>query len=281
MDKTSRRMSFMTIPCLPAKCIQKPSKEDAFAIMKKIKRLLRFSLFLLTVFCLAFLVTGSAAIFRPAFFDSMPKMQEARRLIFLRDAVAERVHQREHYVTIDEMPDSLLDAIVAVEDSRFYSHHGFDPEAIARATLVNLQYGRIEEGASTITQQLAKNLFLSDEQSLDRKLEEALLSLDLEMHYSKDEILELYLNTIYFGSGFYGIHEASVGYFGREPHELNLPETSMLAGIPNAPSVYSPYVDFMLAKKRQIVVLDAMVRTGCISESVAESAKIKPLYFAH
>ena len=241
--------------------------------MKKIKRLLRFSLFLLTVFCLAFLVTGSAAIFRPAFFDSMPKMQEARRLIFLRDAVAERVHQREHYVT--------LDAVVAVEDSRFYSHHGFDPEAIARAALVNLQYGRIEEGASTITQQLAKNLFLSDEQSLDRKLEEALLSLDLEMHYSKDEILELYLNTIYFGSGFYGIHEASVGYFGREPHELDLPETSMLAGIPNAPSVYSPYVDFMLAKKRQIVVLDAMVRTGCITESVAESAKIKPLYFAH
>ena len=249
--------------------------------MKKIKRLLRFSLFLLTVFCLAFLVTGSAAIFRPAFFDSLPKMQEARRLIFLRDAVAERVRQRERYVTIDEMPDSLLDAVVAVEDSRFYSHHGFDPEAIARATLVNLQYGRIEEGASTITQQLAKNLFLSDEQSLDRKLEEALLSLDLELHYSKDEILELYLNTIYFGSGFYGIHEASVGYFGREPHELDLPETSMLAGIPNAPSVYSPYVDFMLAKKRQIVVLDAMVRTGCITESVAESAKIKPLYFAH
>ena len=249
--------------------------------MKKIKRLLRFSLFLLTVFCLAFLVTGSTAIFRPAFFDSLPKMQETRRLIFLRDAVAERVRQRERYVTIDEMPDSLLDAVVAVEDSRFYSHCGFDPEAIARATLVNLQYGRIEEGASTITQQLAKNLFLSDEQSLDRKLEEALLSLDLEMHYSKDEILELYLNTIYFGSGFYGIHEASVGYFGREPHELDLPETSMLAGIPNAPSVYSPYVDFMLAKKRQIVVLDAMVRTGCITESVAESAKIKPLYFAH
>ena len=155
MDKTSHRMSFMTIPCLPTECIQKPSKEDASAIMKKIKRLLRFSLFLLTVFCLAFLVTGSAAIFRPAFFDSMPKMQEARRLIFLRDAVAERVRQRERYVTIDEMPDSLLDAVVAVEDSRFYSHHGFDPEAIARATLVNLQYGRIEEGASTITQQLA------------------------------------------------------------------------------------------------------------------------------
>ena len=119
--------------------------------MKKLKRLLRFSLFLITVFCLAFLVTGSAAIFRPSLLDSLPKAQEARRLIFLRDAVRERVRQREDYVTIDKIPDSLLEAVVAVEDSRFYSHHGFDPEAIARAMLVNLQYGRIEEGASTIT----------------------------------------------------------------------------------------------------------------------------------
>ncbi|WP_298586073.1 transglycosylase domain-containing protein, partial [uncultured Selenomonas sp.] len=94
--------------------------------MKKFKRLLRFSLFLFVVFCLAFLVTGGAAVFRPSLLDSVPKLQEARRLVFLRDAVAERVRQREHYVTIDEMPDSLLDAVVAVEDSRFYSHHGFD-----------------------------------------------------------------------------------------------------------------------------------------------------------
>ncbi len=248
--------------------------------MKKLKRLLRFLIFLITVFCLAFLVTSNTAIFHLSLFDSIPKGEEVRRLIFLRDAVAERVRQREHYVSINEIPNSLLEAIVAVEDSRFYVHCGFDIEAIARAMLVNLQYGRIEEGASTITQQLAKNLFLSDEQSLERKIEEVLLALDLEMNYSKSEILELYLNTIYFGSGFYGVYEASVGYFDKEPQELDLPETSMLAGIPNAPSAYSPYVDFMLSKKRQLIVLDAMVRTGCITESVAESAKIKPLYFA-
>lgn len=248
--------------------------------MKKLKRFLRFSSFLLAAFFLAFFVAGGAAIFRSSLFDDIPNVQEIRRLIFLRDAVDERMRQRERYVTIDRIPPSLQEAVVAVEDSRFYSHHGFDPEAIARATLVNLQYGRIEEGASTITQQLAKNLFLSEEQSLGRKLEEVLLALDLEANYSKDEILELYLNTIYFGSGFYGIHEASIGYFGKEPEDLELPETSMLAGIPNAPSAYSPYIDFLLAKKRQIVVLDAMERNGCITESIAESAKIKPLYFA-
>ena len=248
--------------------------------MKKLKRFLRFSLFLLTVFFLAFFIAGGTAVFRPSLFDAIPNMQEMRRLVFLRDAVNERVRQRERYVTIDAIPQSLQEAVVAVEDNRFYSHCGFDPGAIARATLVNLQYGRIEEGASTITQQLAKNLFLSDERSLGRKFEEVLLALDLEAHYSKDEILELYLNTIYFGSGFYGVHEASIGYFGKEPEELELPETSMLAGIPNAPSVYSPNVDFILANKRQIVALDAMKRNGCITEAIAESAKIKPLYFA-
>lgn len=150
-----------------------------------------------------------------------------------------------------------------------------------RAALVNLQYGEIEEGASTITQQLVKNLFLSHERSFGRKAEEFLLALDMEAHYSKDEILELYLNTIYFGSNYYGIGDASVGYFGKQPSRLELPEAAMLAGLPNAPSLYSPYTDFLMAKKRQFVVLDAMVRTGCISRDIAEDAKIKPIYLAH
>ena len=147
--------------------------------------------------------------------------------------------------------------------------------------MVNLQYGQIEEGASTITQQLVKNLFLSHEQSFGRKAEELLLALDIEANYSKDEILELYLNTIYYGSNFYGIRDASQGYFGKAPKNLQLPEAAMLAGLPNAPSLYSPYVDFMMAKKRQFVVIDAMVRCGYIDEATAESAKIKPIYLAH
>ena len=172
----------------------------------------------------------------------------------------------------------MQNAIIAIEDNRFYSHYGFDVQGIMRATLVNLQYGEVTEGASTITQQLVKNLFLSHEQSFGRKAEELLLSLDMEANYSKSEILELYLNTIYYGSNFYGIGPAAQGYFGKKPNELKLPEAAMLAGTPNAPSLYSPYVDFMLAKKRQIVVIDAMSRCGYIDETTAESAKIKPIY---
>ena len=105
--------------------------------------------------------------------------------------------------------------------------------------------------------------------------------MDMEHNYSKDEILELYLNSIYFGSGYYGIGEASEGYFGKTPDMLSLPEAAMLAGIPNAPSVYSPYVDFMLSKKRQFIVLDAMVRNGYLRDDVAEDARMKPIYLAH
>ena len=116
---------------------------------------------------------------------------------------------------------------------------------------------------------------------MSRKVEELLLALDFEFRYSKNEILSLYLNTIYFGSGYYGIYDASRGYFGKDPSELTLPEAAMLAGLPNAPSLYSPYEDFILAKKRQFIVLEAMVRAGYIDEQVANDAKIEPLYLAH
>ena len=185
------------------------------------------------------------------------------------------------YSNYEDLSQNLKDAVVAVEDRRFYEHHGFDVNGVARAALVNLQYGEIEEGASTITQQLVKNLFLSHEQSFGRKAEELLLSLDMEANYSKDEILELYLNTIYYGSGYYGIGAASDGFFGKAPKDLALPEAAMLAGLPNAPSVYSPYEDFLMAKKRQFVVLDAMVSAGYITQELAEDAKIKPLILAH
>ena len=110
---------------------------------------------------------------------------------------------------------------------------------------------------------------------------ELLLALDMEVNYSKEEILELYLNTIYYGSNYYGIGAASEGYFGKKPRELQLPECAMLAGVPNAPSLYSPYADFLLAKKRQIIVLDAMVRADVLDKRMAEDAKIVPLHLAH
>lgn len=180
--------------------------------------------------------------------ESNSTLNRLERVFFLKQAVNARINSA-NYVKLQDIPESLQQAVVAVEDRKFYNHWGFDMEGIFRASLVNLQYGQVREGASTITQQLVKNLFLSQEQTMGRKAEEFVLAMDMELNYSKDEILELYLNTIYFGSGYYGIKEASEGYFGKEPAMLALPESAMLAGIPNAPSLYSPYVDFMLAKK--------------------------------
>lgn len=212
--------------------------------------------------------------------ESNSTLNRLERVFFLKQAVNARINSA-NYVKLQDIPESMQQAVVAVEDRKFYNHWGFDMEGIFRASLVNLQYGQVKEGASTITQQLVKNLFLSQEQTMGRKAEEFVLAMDMELNYSKDEILELYLNTIYFGSGYYGIKEASQGYFGKEPAMLALPESAMLAGIPNAPSLYSPYVDFMLAKKRQFIVLDAMTAAGYLRESVADDAKIKPIYLAH
>lgn len=212
--------------------------------------------------------------------ESNSTLNRLERVFFLKQAVNARINSA-NYVKLGDIPESMQQAVVAVEDRKFYNHWGFDMEGIFRASLVNLQYGQVKEGASTITQQLVKNLFLSQEQTMGRKAEEFVLAMDMELNYSKDEILELYLNTIYFGSGYYGIKEASEGYFGKEPAMLALPESAMLAGIPNAPSLYSPYVDFMLAKKRQFIVLDAMTAAGYLRESVADDAKIKPIYLAH
>ncbi len=199
------------------------------------------------------------------------------RILDVRSAINEKRKSIRHYVLLKDIPRHLRQAVIAVEDARFYSHKGFDIESIARAAIVNVEAGEIEEGASTITQQLVKNLFLTQERSFTRKVEELLLAMSVERNYEKDKIIELYLNTIYFGSNFYGIYEASHGYFGKEPKQLTLAESAMLAGIPNAPSVYSPYVNFMLAKKRQLIVIDAMVRNHLLTEYEAEKARIEEI----
>ncbi len=268
-------------------------------------RILRFLSGLILVFFLSFFLAGGRDVLRPETFTritgwfsapsasapgsaSKPAVRSPledavlrfRRLVFLPEAVNARI-PAEHFIPISQMPNRLTEAIVAVEDSRFYQHPGFDLEAIARAALVNLRSGEIEEGASTITQQLVKNLFLTPERTFDRKAEELALAIDFEARYSKNEILALYLNTIYFGSGYYGIYDAAHGYFGKEPSALSLPEAAMLAGLPNAPSLYSPYEDFLMAKKRQFIVLDAMVRVGYIDERTAIEAKSAPIHLAH
>ncbi len=199
------------------------------------------------------------------------------RMTSIKPAVNDKIKSIPHYVTIDKMPFSLLQAVVAVEDTRFYNHKGFDIFGIARAVLVNVEAGEIQEGASTITQQTVKNLFLTSDQTFTRKAEELILSMNMEKNFDKDKILEIYLNSIYFGSDFYGIYDAAQGYFGKEPTELTMAECAMLAGLPNAPSLYSPYVDFHLAKERQLVVIAAMEKTGVISSREAENARVEEI----
>lgn len=208
------------------------------------------------------------------FFENISRLGEVE------EKFADKKKSVRHYVKLEDMPQSFVRAIIAVEDSRFYSHSGFDLGSIARATAVNFGAGKIEEGASTITQQLVKNLFLSPEQTFTRKIEELIFAVNIERKFSKDQILEMYLNTIYFGSNFYGIYDAAHGYFGKEPKDLSPAESAMLAGLPNAPSLYSPYVDFKLAKKRQLVVIDALIRDGKMTEQEAENARIEEIVLA-
>ena len=204
--------------------------------------------------------------------------EQIARVLFIRRAVSARLNPSD-YVPIGRISPDLKEAIVAIEDRRFYDHWGFDMTGMARATLVNIQHGHIEEGASTITQQLVKNLFLANEQTFTRKAQELLLALAIENAYTKDEILEMYMNVVYYGSGFYGVNAASEGYYGKAPAALDLPEASMLAGVPNAPSELSPFTNFIAAKKRQAIVLDAMEAQGLIDARTAEDAKMQPLIF--
>lgn len=201
------------------------------------------------------------------------------RIIALKSAVDAKLDKK-NYIKIQYIPLAMQQTIVAVEDNRFYRHMGFDIEGILRAMLVNIQTGDFTEGGSTITQQLVKNLFLSQEKTYGRKAEEFILAIDMELRYSKDQILEMYLNSIYFGSGAYGIGDAARIYFAKSPVNLNLAECAMLAGLPNAPSLNSPYVNFSMAKQRQAIVLSVMIRQGSIDPQVAEEAKLTPIILA-
>src|SRR5438874_10429616 len=178
--------------------------------------------------------------------------------------------ERRIFVPLAHMPQSLRDAVIATEDKRFYSHWGIDPIGVARAVVQNYRRGRIVEGGSTITQQLTKVLFLTPDKSLGRKLREAVLALELERRYSKDRILEMYLNQVYFGQGAYGVEAAARSYFGKPVAELNLREAALLAGLPRAPSSYSPFEHGAAAQRRRDVVLRRMAEFGTISDDEAK-----------
>jgi penicillin-binding protein 1A len=178
--------------------------------------------------------------------------------------------ERRIFVPLDQIPKALREAIIATEDARFYSHYGVDPMGIARAVYQNFRRGRIVEGGSTITQQLAKVLFLTPDKSLERKLKEAVMALELERRYSKDRILEMYLNQIYFGHGAFGVEAAARTFFGKSVTELSLAEATLLAGLPKAPSTYSPFDHPEAAKRRRATVLARMVDVGSLTPPQAK-----------
>lgn len=175
-------------------------------------------------------------------------------------------------VGIEDMPPQLVKAFLASEDRRFYEHRGIDYQSIARATLANIQEREVVEGASTITQQLARIVFLGQEQTFQRKFREALLAFKLEQKLDKDEILERYLNLVYLGSGAYGVADAAWVYFSKSVDELTLPEMAMIAGMAPAPSYYSPLVEPQAAQQRRNVVLQRMAEDGVISQAEADEA---------
>lgn len=185
----------------------------------------------------------------------------------------EEITSKEHYMSFEQLPKVYVNSVIAVEDHRYYQHGAIDPIGIARALYTNIRDGEFDEGGSSITQQVAKNVIFSQEHSFVRKLGEIFASYDLEKNYSKDEIFALYVNSSYFGDGYYCIYDASMGYFNKEPKDLTLSEASMLAGIPNAPSVYSPSVNPDLAKKRQKHVLNKMVEYGYITQEEADAVE--------
>jgi penicillin-binding protein 1A len=178
--------------------------------------------------------------------------------------------ERRILVPLAQIPQSLRDAILATEDRRFYSHWGIDPIGVARAVIQNYRRGRLVEGGSTITQQLTKVLFLTPDKSLERKLKEAVLALELERRYSKDRILEMYLNQVYFGHGSYGVEAAARTYFGKPVSELAVRESALIAGLPRAPSNYSPFDRGEAAKRRREVVLRRMVDYGALKDEEAK-----------
>lgn len=177
----------------------------------------------------------------------------------------------DNWVSLNDMSKYLKDATIAIEDKNFYNHQGFDFLRIMKAMYVNVKSGKTLQGASTISQQYAKNLFLTFDKTWGRKIEEAWLTLRLESHYSKEEILEGYLNTINYG-GIFGIENASQYYFHKSSKDLSLAEASMLAGIPKSPSNYSPLIDLETAKKRQKLILNAMVKNKYITEEESSDA---------
>lgn len=232
--------------------------------MKKILILLKIFIFSFFTFIIVYLSLYVYAFITPKF-----QINTSKNIIYYDknndDIFSENLNN--DYVKLSDITNFTKNAIISIEDKNFYKHRGFDYPRILKAMIINIKSGKIKQGASTISQQYIKNLYLTFDKTWERKIEEAFLTLELETHYSKNEILEGYLNTIDFGGGNYGIKEASKYYFNKNPKELTKAEASILVGIPKSPNYYNPIFNYKNAKDRQYSVLKSMVNNRYISEN--------------
>lgn len=232
--------------------------------MKKILILLKIFIFSFFTFIIVYLSLYVYAFITPKF-----QINTSKNIIYYDknndDIFSENLNN--DYVKLSDITNFTKNAIISIEDKNFYNHRGFDYPRILKAMIINIKSGKIKQGASTISQQYIKNLYLTFDKTWERKIEEAFLTLELETHYSKNEILEGYLNTIDFGGGNYGIKEASKYYFNKNPKELTKAEASILVGIPKSPNYYNPISNYKNAKDRQYSVLKSMVNNRYISEN--------------
>lgn len=232
--------------------------------MIKVKRLF---LILLVLLCIAvFTILASGYV----------RYKNTLLEVSLEDKIAE-IKQRPDYVTLDEINYDFLMAILAVEDPKFYKHNGILLSNIVEAFFTNLKEQEYVMGGSTITQQLCKNLFLDQKKTLNRKAAELFFVHDIEKTLTKDEILELYVNIIYFGDGYYGIQQAATGYFQTEPKHLTIAQATLLAGLPQAPAIYQLSTGYTLAKQRQRIVLEEMVIQNYLREEEIQEIHQQPL----
>lgn len=266
-------------------------QSPAYRRMPKRRNPLRWlALALLTVFVGSVVVAGLAvAVFYVELDRSLPSIQSLKDYhpplvssVYAADGslIGEFYAERRYLVPLEEVPPHVVKAFLASEDVRFYEHGGVDLPGILRATLKNLEAGEIVQGGSTITQQVVKSLLLSPERTYIRKLKEAVLAYRIDHALSKDEILYLYLNQIYFGAGAYGVEAAARTYFDKHTVDLSLAQGAMLAGLPKAPTRFSPTHNFSVAKDRQEYVLKRMAEVGFITSEEARKALAEPLHFA-
>ena len=223
------------------------------------KKLFKVLIFLLLVgISIALLFIGNGYNMYKEAIETMPLEEKV-----------EKIRAKENYAEFSELPQMYVNAVISVEDKRFFKHNGIDVIAIGRAAINDIKAMSYVEGGSTITQQLAKNMYFTQEKIMERKIAEVFMAWKIEDNYFKEDIFELYVNSIYFGDGYYTVKEACRGYFNKELDEMTDYECILLAGIPNAPSVYAPTKNPDLAKQRQRQVMNKMIENGYLTEDEA------------